>query len=376
MSDSKKIPFWKPSREYKKFKPEIDAAINGCLERGEYTLGYYNDGGEEIGKFERDFAKWLGVKRCVLTGSGTQSLMLAYRAAGIGAGDEVITVSHTFIATIDQIVAVGAKPILVDIGEDGLMDVSKIEAAITEKTKAIVPVHLEGKICDMRGIMALADKYGLTVIEDAAQAIGASYGGRKAGTIGKLGCFSFYPAKILGAIGNCGAVVTDDEALADRIAQLRCNYSIGKNKGMVEFGYNLEPDAIHAAVLNVKLKYLDDKLARRKAIAKRYDEAFAGLPLILPTVQEGERTRSYQDYVIRVTSESSRELAAHLRENGIGILGTDLIPNHVYPELGLNYDLPNTCEYLAKQIRLPCNPEVEDDEVNAVIKAVIEFYAK
>lgn len=364
------VPFWEPAREYRNQKSEIDSAIDSCLERGELVLGF----GEEINKFEKAFADFIGVKHAIMSGSGTQSLCLAYSALDIKPGDEVITTSHTFIATIDQIVKLGAKPVLVDIGEDGLIDPDKIERAITEKTVAIVPVHLEGKVCDMERIMEIAIRNKLLVIEDSAQAIGASYKGKKAGSIGHAGCYSFYPAKVLGCVGNAGAVVTNDDDVADRVRMLRCNYNIGKNESLnVEYGWNLEPDAIQAAVLNVRLKYLEGRLARRKEIAQKYDEAFKELPFIKPTIQDG---RIYQDYVIRFRDTDERnDVKKFLNENGIKTLGDNLRPNHHYYTLGLDFQLPKTVEYIHTQMRLPCNPDMTEEEADYVIQKVKEFYA-
>lgn len=366
------VKFWQPSREYAKYRAEIISAITGCLERGELVLGF----GEEIEKFERSFADFIGVKHAVMCGSGTQALCLAYASLGIGPGEEVITTSHTFIATIDQIVKLGAKPVIVDIGPDGLIDPVLVEKAITEKTKAIVPVHLEGKICDMEAIMEIAERHNLLVVEDAAQAIGSSIKGKKAGSFGNAGCYSFYPAKVLGAVGNAGAMVTNDDEVAAAARMLRCNSNIGKNPSMAAvYGWNLEPDAIQAAVLNVKLKYLPERLAARLERAKQYDQAFSEhTPLTLPTHQEG---RVYQDYVIRTRTNEEREaLKEYLRGAGIKTLGDSLIPNHRYPNLGLPNNVTMTDEYISTQMRLPCNPDLSDEEVAHVISKVVSFYAR
>lgn len=357
-----KIPFWQPAREYHKYKEEFDNAIHRVLENGELVLGF----GKDIEIFEKSFAEFMGAKYAVMCGAGTQALYLAYRSLGIGAGDEVITTSHTFIATIDQIVALGAKPILVDIGDDGLIDPDLIEKAITKKTKAIVPVHLEGKVCNMDRILEIAEKHNLLVIEDGAQAIGAKGVGR-----GNATCFSMFPAKALGSFGNSGMVITNDETLAERMRMMRCNWNIGKNPDVngAEFGMNLEPDNLQAAVLNVKLKYFPERLARRKEIAEKYDEAFLMLPLIRPRKQEG---RIYQDYVIRLSNKA--KFCDHLTEYGIGILGHNLIPNHFYTRLGLDFDLPNTEEYVLSQVRIPCNPDLTEEEVDYIIKVIRLFY--
>lgn len=394
------VPFWAPAREYTKYKNEIDTAMQEVQAKGELVLGF----SPEIEKFEKSFADFIGVKHCIMVGSGTQALAVAYKSVGIGehpcgkclqclentekpeivrafnctnvVRDEVITTSHTFIATIDQIVRCGAHPVLVDIDETtGLIDPELIENAITPRTKAIVPVHLEGKMCDMGRIMDIARKHNLLVIEDSAQAIGATYVGQKAGSIGDLGCYSFFPAKVLGVPGNGGAVTTNNDEFAKKARMIRCNYNIGKNQDYdVNWGDNYEPDAIHAAVLNVKLPYLKERLEKRKEVANRYYTRLAKYPIILPVIQEG---RIYQDFVIRLrTTEERDKLAAFLKERGIGVLGHNLRPNHLYPALGFSLSLPKTEEYIATQIRIPCNPDCLDSEVREVLEAFDAFYAQ
>ena len=350
------IKFWEASRDYLAHKEEIDEAIQRVLSKGELILGFSPD----ITEFEKSFAELVGSKHAIMTGGGTHSLKLAYKVLGIGHGDEVICPSHTFIATIDQIVDCGATPILVDIGEDGLIDPKEVAKAITPKTKAIIPVHLEGKVCDMELL-----SFGIPVIDDSAQSIGAI-----GNTRGTMSCFSFFPAKILGGVGNGGAVTTNDDKLADRLRLMRCNGSLGKNPDLnAELGLQLEPDNIQAAVLNVKLKYLKENLARRQAIADMYDEAFNDLPIILPLKQDG---RVYQDYVIRVP-EHKAELVAHLHAKGVGILGHNLIPNHHYKALN-HFHLPKTDKYVTEQIRIPCNQSTTNEEIEYIIKTIREFY--
>lgn len=361
-----KIPFWEPSREYRKYKSEIDQAIQGCLERGELVLGYL----DQITNFEKSFAEFIGVKHAIMVGCGTQALHTAYQAVGIGPGDEVITTSHTFIATIDQIVARGAKPILVDIDpETGLIDPKEIAKVFTEKTKAIVPVHLEGKVCDKYPHMRyMVNGHEIPIIEDAAQAIGAKGVG-----YGLAQCYSLYPAKILGCVGNAGMVTTNDDDIAEKSKMIRCNYNIGRaNKDVAnaEYGHNFEPDAIQAAVLNAKMKYLPERLEKRQEIAEYYDDEFKDLPIIKPLKQEG---RVYQDYVLR--SGEREEIVKFLKDQGIGIIGDGLLPNHWYQKLNLNYTLPYTEDYLAKQFRIPCNPDLEDAEIEYIAEKVKEFYA-
>lgn len=354
-----KINFWEASRDYLAHKEEIDQAIQRVLSKGELILGFSPD----ITEFETKFAEFVGAKHAIMTGGGTHALYLAYKALGIGQGDEVICPSHTFIATIDQIVALGATPILVDIGDDGLIDPEEIKKAITPRTKAIVPVHLEGKVCDMDSILAL----GLPVIDDSAQSMGA-----KGNTRGLMSCFSLFPAKILGGVGNAGMVTTNDDKLAERLRMLRCNSGIGKNPDLnAELGMQMEPDNLQAAVLNVKFKYLKENLARRAEIAGRYLGAFRDLPITLPLNQS---ERVWQDFVIRVP-ERKLELVNYLQDNGVGILGYNLIPNHLYQVLR-HFNLSKTNKYIAEQIRIPCNQNLRNEEVEYIIKIVNEFYQR
>lgn len=355
------IKFWEASRDYLAHKEEIDSAIQRVLTNGELILGFSPD----ITEFETRFAELVGMKHAIMTGGGTHSLYLAYRAHGIGPEDEVICPSHTFIATIDQLVALGATPILVDIGYDGLIDPEEILKAITPKTKAIIPVHLEGKVCDMERINKIAVEHDLIVIEDAAQAIGADL------TSNNTKCFSLFPAKILGGVGNGGMITTNDDVLAERLRMLRCNSGMGKNQDLdAELGMQMEPDNLQAAVLNVKLNYLAENLKRRQEIADKYDRGLVDMPVTLSFKQPG---RVYQDYVIRV--EDKTGLVAHLKENGVGILGHNLIPNHHYKVLN-HFHLPNTDKYIAQQIRIPCNQNLTNEEQDYIIKTIREFYQR
>ena len=365
------IRFFNPSLFYRKHQTELDAAIHGVLSSGKLVLG----SSEDIPEFERQFAEFIGVKHAVMCGSGTQALFLAYKASGIGPGDEVIVPSMTFVATMDQVVAVGAKPILLDIKEgEPLMNPELIEKAITPRTKAIVPVHLEGAVCDMDAIMDIAKRHNLLVIEDAAQAIGAEFNGKRAGSMGIAGCYSFFPAKVLGSFGNAGMMVTNDDEIARRAEGLRRNWSIGKEpQDKVEFGMNLEPDGVQAAWLKVALRLLPERLARRKEIASKYLQAFKEkTPLNLPVEQPG---RVWQDFIVRFrTGNEKDDFLTFLKGAGIGFLGHNLRCNHKYSALGLDFSLPKTEEYVAMQVRLPCNPDLTDDEVNYIVEKVTAFY--
>lgn len=351
------IPFLNYGGVNQKYKQEILKKVEEIIDNGQFVAG----SGDYIEKLEKEFAKFVGTKYAVMTGAGTHSLYLAYKALGLGSGDSVIVPSHTFIATIDQIIAVGATPVLVDIDEHGLADWEKIRELLfkTEKVKAIVNVHLEGKIC------TFPDNFNSgIIIEDAAQALGAQGIGK-----GIMQCYSLFPAKIMGSIGNAGMITTNNKNLAERLRLMRSNSNIGKNPDLdAEWGMNMEPDNIQAAVVSLKMKDLPKMLARRKEIAEAYNLGLQDLPITLPWNQEG---RVWQDYVIR--TERVLELKLWLDRKGIGTLGVGLIPNHKYKVLG-NLTLPNTEKYLATQMRLPCNTVVTDEDQVKVIEAIREFY--
>ena len=227
-----KVPFVDYPKQYHSIEKEIDAAIKEVLSKGDFILR------EQLRRFEDNLASFLGMDYAVGLNSGTDALYLSLLAAGIGHGDEVITVAHTFLATVGAIVNCGAKPVLIDVRQDFNMDVDKVEEAITSQTKAIIPVHLNGRLCDMKKLMKIADKHNLIVIEDAAQALGATFDGKKAGSFGLTGCFSFYPAKVLGAAGDGGLVATNDKEVAEKIRALRDNGRVMGKDEVVGYGFN------------------------------------------------------------------------------------------------------------------------------------------
>jgi hypothetical protein len=300
---------------------------------------------------------------------------------GLKPGDEVITVSHTFIAPIQEIVHLGGVPILIDVCEDGLMDVSQIEAAITPKTVGIVPVHLSGKVCDMERIMAIAKKHKLWVVEDACQALGAVYKGKKAGSWGDIGCFSFIAPKTMGVGGDAGALVTNNKKLAQTAFLLRNHWNITqgvlhglniKQPKIMNWGYNTRLDNIHAAVLNIKIKYYKDLLANRKRIGMMYNEGFKNYPIKLPTQQKGQ---IYQEYIIRV--DDAFKFQRYMTERGVEVLVRDVIPNHKLKGLGLEHFSLPVSEAMAKgEVHLPSYPELKNSEVKEIIKTVKSYYDK
>jgi dTDP-4-amino-4,6-dideoxygalactose transaminase len=374
------IPFVNYKRCYKEHKKEIDNAIKSCLKNGDLILR------EDVGLFEKGLAKFVGQKYSVGLNSGTDALFLALKALGIGKGDEVITVSHTFIATIAAIHNVGATPVLVDIGDDMLMDIEQVKKSITEKTKCIIAVHLNGntvdikrlkEICRIRvkrfkledlpnyktNIVSYINSEEIPIIEDSAQAIGITTTDN-----GVIKCFSFYPAKMLGCYGDGGAITTDDKEISDKIKVWRDNAQKRLSSGekiednlMVDYGYNSRLDNIQAAILNIKLKYLRGWLVRRKEIVRTYNKGF-GLDWDTP-----------QNYIY--LSNNREELARYLKKQGIETLIRDQIPNHKHSALGLDCSLPKTEELAKKAIALPLYPELTNKEVNYIIKKV-KLYAK
>ena len=339
------------------------------LESGRYILG------EEVDAFEREFASYIGVRDAVGVGSGTEALHLALAACGIGRGDEVITVAHTAVATVAAIELAGAAPVFVDIEPDYFtLNPERLEAAITSKTKAIVPVHIYGQPADLDAINSLAKRHGLRVIEDCAQAHGATYRKRKVGAWGDIACFSFYPTKNLGAIGDGGAITTNDPHLAESVRYLREYGWVERNVSAIP-GWNSRLDELQAAILRVKLQFLDGDNERRRKIADLYDELLAGSDLILPRRRE-DATHVFHLYVVRSTERD--DLLARLRANGVGAAIHYPAPVHLQPAYRgrlAAHDVANT-EHIATEIlSLPIYPELTDAEVERVAAACERYCA-
>lgn len=358
------IPFLDLKAQYATIAPELEAAVLDALRGCNFVLG------APVERFEAEFAAFAGIRHAIAVSSGTAALHLALLAAGIGPGDEVITVPTTFVATLAAIRYAGATPVLVDV--DPLtwnMDPAGIAAAVTERTRAIMPVHFHGRLADMRAICAIADTHGLTVIEDAAQAHGAMRDGRSAGSFGRLGCFSFYPGKNLGAAGEGGMVVTDDDALAETLRSLRDWGQRGKHNHVM-LGYNYRMDAVQGAVLGVKLPHLPAWNAARRALANRYD---AGLPPGLPRAA-GPFGADHSAHVYALRSDDRAGLQMRLAEAGIGTNIHYPLPVHLQPafaDLGHGPGaFPVAEAYAATTLSLPLYPELPEASVDAVIAAV------
>ncbi len=368
-----KVPFVNYKIQYQNLKNEIDEALKRVLTYGDYILR------GDVEEFERNLASFVGTKYAVGVNSGTDALIFSLKAAGIGPGDEVITVSHTFVASIAAICHVGAIPILIDVREDFNIAVNKIEEAITEKTKAILPVHLNGRVCEMDKLMEIAQKNNLLVIEDAAQALGAKFQGKTAGSFGLAGCFSFYPAKILGAAGDAGAVVTNDENFAEKVRLLRNHGQRKNSEGKIEillFGETSRLDNLQAAILNVKFKYLPKWIKRRREIAEIYNEGLKEVSQIdLPPAPNSDKRYFdiFQNYVLK--AERRDELSNFLKEKGVETLIKDPIANHKQPRLGLShFNLPYTEKLAEMVISLPIYPELTQEQIDYVINSVKDFY--
>ena len=360
-----RVPLVDLSAQFEPLRGEIMRAIEDVFDSMHLFLG------PRLRAFEEEFAAYCGARYCVGVGNGTDALHLALRAAGVGPGDEVVTVAHTFFATAEAIVMAGATPVFVDIDpETYLMDVSQVERRLTPRTRAIMPVHLYGQMVDMDPLMALAAKHNLVVIEDAAEAHGAEYRGRRAGSIGHLGCFSFYYSKNLGAYGEAGAVTTSDPDLAHRLVLLR-DHGSEERYQHVEFGFNSRMDEIQAAVLRVKLRYLDDWNARRAQNAATYARRLADTGLSLPCVAP-ERNHIWYVYVVRAPHRDALRQALADRDIGTGIHFP--VPIHLQPATrGLGYaegDLPNT-ECAAREVlSLPMYAELTEPQMEWVASAI------
>jgi len=356
--------------QYRSVQAEVNEAIAGVFDCGSFILG------ENVEAFENEFADYCGVDFAVGVASGTDALQLALRACGIGQGDEVITVANTAFATAIAISWSGAWPVFVDVDNTYTIDVTKIEEKITARTKAIVPVHLYGRPVDMDLMVKIARKHNLMIIEDACQAHGAEYQGKKVGSFGDVGCFSFYPTKNLGAYGDGGIAVTNNEEVARGLRLLR-NYGQVARFNHTSKGYNSRLDEIQAAILRVKLKKLDNWNDRRRQHAALYDSLLKGSQVITPPVRKGAK-HVYHLYVIRTPDRD--QMQEWLRGNGVG---TDIhypIPIHLQPafkEMGLREgSLPMTEQYAGEILSLPMYPELTEDEVYQVCESIAKFWSK
>lgn len=363
-----KVPFVDLHTIHRALEPELVAVFTRVLHSGAFVLG------PEVAAFESEFAEYVGTPHCIAVTNGTAALQLTLAALGVGPGDEVVTVAHTFIATAEAISAVGARPVFVDIdAQSYTMDPSLLEAAITDRTRAIIPVHIYGQTADMDPILRIADRHGIPVIEDACQAHGARYKGRPAGSMGKAGCFSFYPGKNLGACGEGGAITTHDPELARQIAMWRDHGS--KRKYVHQFpGLNLRMEGVQGGILSVKLRHLDSWNEQRRSLADAYAEVLAGSCFLLPHPMDYAR-HVYHLYVIQTNERDA--VREHLQESGIETGLHYPIPLHLqeaYASLGyVRGDFPVTEEAASRILSLPMFPGMTREAVEYVAEEVMEL---
>ena len=345
---------------------ELETAIHRVMDRSWFILG------EEVEAFEAEFAEYCGTNYCIGVGSGTDAILLSLLACDIGPGDEVITVAHTFIGTVMAIAQTGATPVLVDVDEHTFtINPTQVAAAITERTKAIVPVHLYGQCADMDPLLEVAQRNGIGIIEDAAQAHGASYRGLRAGGMGDLGCFSFYPTKNLGALGDGGAIVTSDANLAARCRQLR-NYGKRDKYHHDMLGVNSRLDEFQAAMLRVKLPHLESWTVERRVTAAKYNELLSMLPHVTPPQEAEERYHTYHVYPVLVTQRD--RVRQNLIEVGIECGIHYPVPVHhqiCFRNLGYDqHDLPISERLARDELSLPIYPGLSHQQIERVITAL------
>jgi dTDP-4-amino-4,6-dideoxygalactose transaminase len=364
------IPLVDLKAQYNSIKTELDNAIQGVFDSTSFIMG------EELERFEEEFALFCNTKYAIGVANGSDALILALKVCGIIKGDEVITVPHTFIATAEAISNVGGKVVFVDINlRTYIIDVSKIEEKINEKTKAIIPVHLYGQPADMDPIMELAKKYNLKVIEDAAQAHGAEYKGKKVGSIGDVACFSFYPGKNLGAYGDAGMITTNSEEIAKRVKLLRNHGSIKKYEHKIE-GYSSRLDNLQAAILRVKLRHLNKWNDLRRRNAKKYNELLDNIDNVIVPYEADYAKHVYHLYVIR--TENRDKLREELKSNNITTGIHYPIPLHLQPAYNyLGYkegDFPVTEKASQEILSLPMFAELSEKQIMEICYWVKSFY--
>jgi len=369
---TQEIPLVDLRAQYATIRDEVRKAIDEVLDSMQLTIG------PNVKAFDQEFASYIGTKHAIGVGSGTDALQLAIRACGVSSGDEVITVSHTFFATVEAILYANARPILVEIEERSmLIDPAAVAAAITPRTKAIIPVHLYGRGVDMKPLRQIAQDRNITIIEDAAQAHGALLDdGQKAGAAGRVNCFSFYCSKNLGAYGEAGSITTNDDRLADELRALREHGQSTRYYHPV-IGYNARLDELQAAILRIKLRRLEQWNARRREIARKYDERLRGSGVIPPEIPADIRRHVFYTYTIRVTGGRRDDLRKYLGEHGIGTQIHYPVPIHLQQSAEfLGYrkgDLPVTEKVAGEVLSIPMFPELTDEQVDRVATAIREF---
>lgn len=370
MSGLPKIPVLDLTPEIETLWDELMAAIQGVLKSGQFIMG------PNVKAFEQEAAAYLGVKHAIGVNSGTDALVIGLRAAGIGPGDEVITTPFTFFATAEAVSQVGATPVFVDIDPRTFnINPELIEPAITPRTRAILPVHLYGQAADMDPIMALAGKYNLKVIEDTAQAFGGEYKGRKLGTIGDAGCFSFFPSKNLGAFGDGGLIATNDDEIAEKARMLRVHGAKKKYYNEV-VGYNSRLDEIQAAILRVKLPHIDEWNEARRQAAHRYNQLLKDVPGVITPYEASYAKHVYHQYTIRVVNGRRDAVKEYLAEHGIATMVYYPVPVHRLPVYAdCNYRLPEAEKAATEVLSLPIWPQIKNEAQGHLIEVVEDALA-
>ncbi|MCB9094328.1 MAG: DegT/DnrJ/EryC1/StrS family aminotransferase [Halobacteriovoraceae bacterium] len=369
---NRKIPFFNYPAVFTDFENELTKIFKDVGSRGAFILQ------QDLKDFEKNLAEFMGAKFAVATSNGTDALVMGLKAAGVKAGDEVIFSSHTFVATASAIHFVGAIPVPVECGEDHQISPDHVEKAITSKTKCIMPTQLNGRCCDMDRLSEIAKKHNLVIVEDAAQGLGAKFKGQCAGTFGAAAGMSFYPAKVLGGLGDAGAAFTNDEKIYRELILLRDHGRDPETGDVVTWGMNYRMDNLQAAFLNHKLKTYDKVMERRREIASRYNEGLKDLAnLVLPPAPNSDERYFdiYQNYEIE--AEKRDQLKTHLGEKGIGTLiqwGGKMV--HQFTKLGFNQSLPFTEKVAASMLMLPINMSVTNDDIDYVIESIREFYKR
>jgi dTDP-4-amino-4,6-dideoxygalactose transaminase len=371
-SPGRRVRFVEPAKLYQLLKKELDEAYSDVMSTGQLI-----DRGH-LKSFEANLARFVGTKYAVGLNSGYDALHMSLRAAGIGPGDEVIVPAHTFVASCSAVINVGAKPVLVDVRDDFNIDPDLAAKAVTSRTRAIMPVHLSGHACDMDRIMEVADEHALTTFEDACQSLGATFRGKKVGSFGATGCWSFYPFKILGGYGDGGAITTDDPEVAEFARRMRYN---GEDRETGEYhghGFTCLLDNMQAAFLDVKLRHLPAWIQQRRALAQRYRAALGDLPnLTLPHYEEKDpRCHDvFQNYTVR--AKEGDGFSQYLKQHGVEVLTQFRKPYYKHEALGLKDTGFPVVEAISREVcSLPMNVEISSDDVEYVIQTVRAFYGK
>jgi len=365
------VPFFRYSHVFGQHRGQYMAALLRVLEPGAFILQ------EDVRLFEQELAAYVGCKHAIGVGNATDALTIVLRAAGIGRGDEVIVPAHTFVASAAAVHWAGATPVVCDIAGDNLIDPVHAESLVTSRTRAIMPVQLNGRTANMEQVLAVAARHGLQVIEDSSQALGSRFKGRCAGTWGRAGVFSFYPAKLIGAFGDAGVIITDDDGLATEVRLLRDHGRPGHGGEVQRWGMNSRLDTMHAAVLRVKLRHYAEEVAHRRRVAEIYTADLSGIPgLWIPPgpVNGGDHYDVFQNYEIR--AERREALRAWLEQRGVHTImqwaGKGL---HQFPALGLRAHVPAADRFFKECLLLPMNSSVTDDEARHVAETVKCFFA-